>query len=92
MNQLLQSGTHAEWLTQGWTVLIMKDPQKGTIPPKYQPITCVSTTWKLLSGIRPAKVSRNMGQYMSWAQRELAVTAEEPSISYWLAGQLPVTS
>ena len=35
MNQLLMSETHPEWLTQGWTFLIMKDPQKGIIPSNY---------------------------------------------------------
>ncbi|TWW59899.1 hypothetical protein D4764_06G0014290 [Takifugu flavidus] len=69
MNQLLTSGDHPEWLTQGRTVLIMKDPQKGTIPSNYQPITCLSTTWKLLSGIIAAKISRHMDQYMSRAQK-----------------------
>ncbi len=51
MNQLLMDGTHPEWLTQGGTVLIMMDPQKGAIPFNYRPITCLNTTWKLLSGI-----------------------------------------
>ncbi|TWW59283.1 hypothetical protein D4764_06G0008130 [Takifugu flavidus] len=60
MNQLLTSGDHPEWLTQGPTVLIMKDPQKGTILSNYWPITCLSTTWKLLSGIIVAKISRHM--------------------------------
>ncbi|TWW61836.1 hypothetical protein D4764_04G0004830 [Takifugu flavidus] len=57
MDQLLTSGNHPEWLTQGRKVLIMKDPQKGTIPSNYRPITCLSTTWKLLSGIIAAKIT-----------------------------------
>nr|XP_049581805.1 uncharacterized protein LOC125972245 [Syngnathus scovelli] len=44
MNQLLRDGT--EWLTQGCTILIQKDPSKGTVPSNYRPITCLSTTWK----------------------------------------------
>ncbi len=47
----------------------MKDPQKGTIPSNYRPITCLSTTWKLLSGIIAAKMSRHVAQYMSRAQK-----------------------
>ncbi|TWW73235.1 hypothetical protein D4764_15G0006290 [Takifugu flavidus] len=47
----------------------MKDPQKGTIPSNYRPITCLSTTWKLLSGIIAAKISRHMDPYMSRAQK-----------------------
>ena len=71
MNQLLISGTHPEWLTQSWTVLIMKDPQKGTRPSNYGPLTCLSTTWMRLSGITETKVSRHMDQYMIRAQKEL---------------------
>ena len=56
MNQLLMDGMHPEWLTQGWTVVIMNDPQKGMIPSNCQPITWLRTTWKLLSGIIAAKI------------------------------------
>ncbi|XP_055364306.1 uncharacterized protein LOC129604011 [Betta splendens] len=35
----------------------------------YRPITCLSTTWKLMSGIIAAKISGHMGQYMSEAQK-----------------------
>uniref|UniRef100_A0A7N8XHF5 Reverse transcriptase domain-containing protein n=1 Tax=Mastacembelus armatus TaxID=205130 RepID=A0A7N8XHF5_9TELE len=69
MNQLLMDGTHPEWLTEGRTVLILKDPQKGAVPSNYRPITCLCTTWKLLSGIIAAKMSRHMAQYMSGAQK-----------------------
>ncbi|XP_051906082.1 uncharacterized protein LOC127590686 [Hippocampus zosterae] len=40
MNQLLRDGTHPEWLTEGRTILIMKDPSKGAVPSNYRPITC----------------------------------------------------
>ena len=56
--------THPEWLTQDWTVFIMKDSQQGAIPSNSRPITSLSTTWKLLSGIIVAKVSRHMYQHM----------------------------
>lgn len=69
MNQLLRDGTHPEWLTQGRTILILKDPSKGAVPSNYRPITCLSTTWKLMSGIIAAKISGHMNQYMSAAQK-----------------------
>ncbi|KAL4008504.1 hypothetical protein ACER0C_002356 [Sarotherodon galilaeus] len=69
MNQLLVNERHPEWLTEGRTVLIPKDPKKGPVPSNYRPITCLSTTWKLLSGIILAKMNRHMGQYMSGAQK-----------------------
>ena len=72
MNQLLRSGTHPKWLTQGQTVLIMKDLQRETIPSSYQTITCLSTTWKLLSSIIAAKVSRHMDQYLSRSRKGIS--------------------
>ncbi len=69
MNQLLMDRTHPDWLTQWQTVLIMKDPQRGAIPYNYRPITCLCTTWKLLSGIVMAKMNRHMVHYMSRAQK-----------------------
>ncbi|XP_076733794.1 uncharacterized protein LOC143414044 [Maylandia zebra] len=69
MNQLLVNERHPEWLTEGRTVLIPKDPKKGPVPSNYRPITCLSTTWKLLSGIISAKMNRHMGQYMSGTQK-----------------------
>ena len=64
MTGLLKDRTHLEWLTEGW-IMIMKDPQMGTIPSNYQ----LSTKWNLLSGIIAAKRSRNVAQYMSKAQK-----------------------
>lgn len=51
------------------TVPIHKNPQKGSVPSNHQPITCLSTTRKLLSGSILAKTSRCMAQYMSGAQK-----------------------
>ena len=39
MNQLLKDGTHPESLNWGRVVLIIKDPQKGTIPFDHWAIT-----------------------------------------------------
>uniref|UniRef100_A0A3B5PPD0 Reverse transcriptase domain-containing protein n=1 Tax=Xiphophorus maculatus TaxID=8083 RepID=A0A3B5PPD0_XIPMA len=75
MNQLLQSGTHPEWLTEGRTILIQKDPSKGPVPPNYRPITCLSTTWKLMSGIIAAKISKHMDKHMSTAQKGIGVNS-----------------
>ena len=65
------AGTHPDWLTHGQTILIIQDPQNGVVPSNYQQITCLCTTWKLLSGIVADKMSRHMAQYMSGAQRGL---------------------
>uniref|UniRef100_A0A3B3HW39 Reverse transcriptase domain-containing protein n=1 Tax=Oryzias latipes TaxID=8090 RepID=A0A3B3HW39_ORYLA len=69
INQLLRDGTHPEWLTEGRTILIQKDPSKGAVPSNYRPITCLSTTWKLMSGIIATKINRHMDQFMSDTQK-----------------------
>ena len=49
--------------------MIIKDPQKGTIPSGYCPITCLGMTWKFLSGIIATKNSRDVAKYMSRAHK-----------------------
>ena len=44
-------GRIPEWLGKGRTVLIMKDKEKGAIVDNYHPITCLPTTWKLMTSI-----------------------------------------
>ena len=65
----LRTEDHPSWLIQGRTVLVMKDPQQGPMPINYRPITCLSTNWKLLSGILADKIGIHMDQYMHKAQR-----------------------
>ena len=72
MNQVLMDG---DWLTQGWTVLIMKDAQKGAVPVYYWLITQLCTTWKLLSGIKADKMNRHIALYISEAQRGIRSNA-----------------
>lgn len=69
IEKLLTTGTYRDQLTQGRTVLIMKGPHKGTSPSHYSSITCLSTSWKLLSGIIAAKLNRHMSQHKSKAQK-----------------------
>ena len=40
-----------DWMVTGKTVLIQKDPAKGTDVSNYRPIACLPLMWKLLSGI-----------------------------------------
>lgn len=40
-----------EWMVTGRTVLIQKDPAKGTVAGNYRPIACLPLMWKLLTGI-----------------------------------------
>ena len=65
--QLLAS----DWLTQGRTVLVMKDPHKGTTMSNCRPISCLFTIWKVLSGIIAAKLQVHVTGYMSTARKGL---------------------
>jgi len=61
MQQALQDGI-LDWLGTGRTVLIMKDKEKGTAVENYRPITCLPTTWKLLSAIISEEIYKHLAQ------------------------------
>ena len=44
-------GKIPQWLGKGRTVLIIKDKEKGAAVDNYRPITCLPTTWKLITSI-----------------------------------------
>ena len=48
-NKCLQTAHVPEWMTKRRTTLIQKDPNKGTAPNNYRPITCLPMTWKILT-------------------------------------------
>jgi len=52
----LQVGDVPEWMVTGQTVLIKKDPAKGTVAGNYRPITCLPLMWKLLTGVFAGKI------------------------------------
>jgi len=60
--QLQQALKHGppSWMTNGRTVLIMKDRPKGPIPTNFRPITCLSVIWKLLTAILSKKVYQHL--------------------------------
>ena len=51
LNHLLQTGTIEDWMTIGKTTLLMKNKEKGTIPNNYRSITCLPTTFKIMTAI-----------------------------------------
>jgi hypothetical protein len=63
-----------DWLTKGRTTLLQKDPQKGTTPKNYRPITCLPTTWKLFSGIIADKVMAHLNQHKLLAYEQKGVS------------------
>lgn len=61
--QLLKDGTQSEWFAPRSNIPNHERPPEGTS--NSQPITCLCTTWKVLSGNIAAKRSRHVFQYMS---------------------------
>ena len=47
MNKCLQRAHVHEWMTKARSTLIEKDPNKGTTPNNYRPITCLPMRWKI---------------------------------------------
>lgn len=62
MQKAIQEGI-PNWLGTGRTVLIMKDKEKGAIVENYRPITCLPTTWKLLSSIIAEEIYQHLDHY-----------------------------
>lgn len=80
----LAHGTQPEWLTEGQTVLILRDHQKGAVPSKYRPITHL---WKHLSGI----ITDEMWAHESIQKQEEKRQEHQRSqaLIYWWIEQYP---
>ena len=59
-----------EWLTTGCTTLLPKS-QQTNVPSKYRPITCLSTTYKLLTGLTADAIYAHLdhGNYLEGEQK-----------------------
>ena len=51
LQECVNNGQVPAWMTEGRTVLIMKDKSKGTSVGNYRPIACLPLMWKLLTSI-----------------------------------------
>ena len=49
INRCLQGAQVPNWMIKGKTILIQKDPSKGTAPNYYRSITCLQIMWKILT-------------------------------------------
>ena len=58
-----------KWIVCGRTVLLPKS-SKTSDPSHYRPITCLSTFWKLLSGILAEKISLHLNKYSIIAREQ----------------------
>jgi len=59
-NTLHEIGEIPQWLTVGDTHLLLKEGKNSGDPNNYRPITCLPTTWKLLSGILAREVDNHL--------------------------------
>ena len=59
LHDCVRQGNVPEWMVRGRTVLIQKDPTKGTQASNYRPITLIM--WKLLTGIIGEKLFQHRG-------------------------------
>ncbi len=60
LNSCVKKGIVPGWMTKGRTVLIQKDPAKGTVASNYRPIACLPLMWKLLTGIFAGKIYEHL--------------------------------
>ena len=60
LNNCINEENVPGWMVKGRTVLIQKDPAKGTVASNYRPITCLPLMWKLLSGIFAGKIYEHL--------------------------------
>ena len=62
LQDCLNQGTVPEWMVRGRTVLVMKDPKKGTVVTNYRPIACLPMMWKLLTGMIAEEIYVHLAQ------------------------------
>ena len=63
LQKCVVEGDVPEWMVTGRTVLIEKDPAKGTNARSYGSIACLPLIWKLLSGMFVDRVYTHLLDY-----------------------------
>jgi len=67
IQDILNGSDIPSWLTQGRTVLIMKNKDVGpTVVSNYRPITCLSNIWKLITSIIADEILAHLDTHNSW--------------------------
>ena len=60
LDNCLETGRVPQWMTKGYTVLLMKDENKGGEVSNYRPITCIPLLWKLFTGIISDEIYKHL--------------------------------
>ena len=63
LNRLLDTATIEEWLSTEKTILLMKNKKAGAIPSNYRPISCLCTTFKLMTTIIADAIQNHLYKY-----------------------------
>ena len=82
LNRLLQTATIEEWQSTGKTILLMKNKKAGAIPSNYRPITCLSTTFKLITVIVADINQNHLYKYNLKNRKETEETLGAQKTSY----------
>ena len=59
---MYNNGKCADWMVEGRTILLMKDPTKGSEASNYRPIACLNLLWKLLAAMISEKTYSHLEQ------------------------------
>ena len=63
LKECFDSGFVSSWLTRGTTSLLQKDKSKGNnVASNYRPITCLTLTWKLFTGLIADQIYAHLDQ------------------------------
>ena len=60
LNRLLETASIEKWLSTGKTILLMKTMKAGS---NYRPITCLCTTFKLMTAIITDVIQNHLYKY-----------------------------
>ena len=69
--QIVLDGNKPNWLVTGRTSLILKNPEEPLNVSNYRPITCLTTTWKLLTSILADEIYDHLDKsgIIPWQQK-----------------------
>ena len=59
---MITTGNVPDWMIEGRTTLLMKDPTKGSEVSNYRPIACLNFLWKLLTAMISEKTYSHLEQ------------------------------
>ena len=60
LQECMRSGKIPAWMTEGRTVLIVKDESKGSLVSNFRPIACLPVMYKLLTGMMAEAVYKHL--------------------------------